>query len=77
MIDTDTGRGAAMIVLAFVGLIACGVGVLELRLWFRPWAITGARRDPQPSLLGGVLWILVGGLFLYGAAALWFGGSIP
>lgn len=74
MNGAGAGTIATIAVLAFVGLLACGFGVLELRLWFRPWGLIGYTRGPKPTLLGGVLWLLVGGLILYVVASFWFRG---
>jgi hypothetical protein len=74
MTEASAATVIAMLALAFIGLLSCGVGVLELRLWFRPWALIGATKGPQPTLLGAILWLLVGGLILYVVGAIWFKG---
>jgi hypothetical protein len=74
MTEASAATVIAMLALAFMGLLFCGVGVLELRLWFRPWGLVGATRGHQPTLLGAILLLLVGGLILYVVGAIWFRG---
>jgi predicted lysophospholipase L1 biosynthesis ABC-type transport system permease subunit len=51
---------AISVVLTLIGVIALGMGALELHLYLRPaWAL-GLRRGQRPTVLGVLLWLALG-----------------